>query len=372
MTNRERWLRALTFQTVDRVPLTPGGPRESTRRRWESEGFPKGAELREVLSEKLGIDLPAWQLDIGRIDRMIPQFEEEILRHENGHYLVRDWMGAIVEISDEFDLTYLRTARDFVTRRWVKCPVETREDFLAMKERYNPNVPSRYAMLNERLPALQGGEVSVFASINGPFWQLREWLGFEGLCYAMADDPDWVSEMCDFWQEYTLALLQNAAQKVRIDHIMVNEDMAYKAHAMISPQMTRDFVLPCYRAWSAQFYAQGGSVFEVDSDGYIGTLLPLWLESGVNSNSPVEVAAHNDIVAYRAQYGKKMAFRGGIDKRKLAAGGSEMRAELLRVVPPLLREGGYIPSCDHGVPPDISWPNFLAYAELLAQLCGWK
>jgi len=48
-----------------------------------------------------------------------------------------------------------------------------------------------------------------------------------------------------------------------------------------------------------------------------------------------------------------------------------MRDEVMRVVPPLLKEGGYIPGCDHGVPPDISWPNFIEYTRLLAQLTGW-
>ena len=26
---------------------------------------------------------------------------------------------------------------------------------------------------------------------------------------------------------------------------------------------------------------------------------------------------------------------------------------------------------DHGVPPDISWPNFVEYTRLLAELTGW-
>jgi hypothetical protein len=41
------------------------------------------------------------------------------------------------------------------------------------------------------------------------------------------------------------------------------------------------------------------------------------------------------------------------------------------VIPPLLETGGFIPGCDHGVPPDISWPNFIEYTRLLAQLTGW-
>ncbi len=66
-----------------------------------------------------------------------------------------------------------------------------------------------------------------------------------------------------------------------------------------------------------------------------------------------------------------MAYRGGIDKRAIAKGGKEMENEVMRVVPPLLKDGGFIPGCDHGVPPDISWPNFIEYTRLLAKLTGW-
>ena len=41
-----------------------------------------------------------------------------------------------------------------------------------------------------------------------------------------------------------------------------------------------------------------------------------------------------------------MAYTGGIDKRAVAVGGETMRAEVLRVVPPLLKEGGFIPGLD--------------------------
>ena len=33
---------------------------------------------------------------------------------------------------------------------------------------------------------------------------------------------------------------------------------------------------------------------------------------------------------------------------------------------PLMREGGYVPGCDHAMPPDISWENYLYYRELLS------
>jgi uroporphyrinogen decarboxylase len=109
----------------------------------------------------------------------------------------------------------------------------------------------------------------------------------------------------------------------------------------------------------------------MDSDGYVADLIPIWIEAGINVTWPLEVAAGNDIVEYRCRYDAQIAFHGGIDKRAIARGGDTMRAEVMRVVPPLLEDGGFIPGCDHGVPPDISWPDFVEYARLLAHLTGW-
>ena len=84
----------------------------------------------------------------------------------------------------------------------------------------------------------------------------------------------------------------------------------------------------------------------------------------------MEVAALNDINEYRSIHGTSMAFRGGVDKRAMARGGESIRAEMDRLVP-VIRDGGYIPSCDHGVPSDVSWPAFVEYSRILAGMTGW-
>jgi len=99
--------------------------------------------------------------------------------------------------------------------------------------------------------------------------------------------------------------------------------------------------------------------------------VPVWLDAGINQADPMEVAAGNDIVAMRERFGRRLAYAGGIDKRAIAAGGDTLATEIARVRP-VLRDGGYVPSCDHGVPPDISWANFQAYCRMLARETGWK
>ncbi|MCL2740659.1 MAG: hypothetical protein FWE70_00910 [Oscillospiraceae bacterium] len=375
MDNRERAIKAAHYRPVDKLPLTPGGPRESTLARWRAEGLPEGADWYAHILGEAGVP---YERPVGYVPhhvdtRMVPTFEEEVLSHEGGHYIVRDWMGAVTEISDEFDYTYIRGAKDFVTRKWHSFPVRDRADWPAMRARYDPDEPSRYPAdaggLRERM---EGRGYASRLSVNGPFWQMREWMGFEGLCIALMDDPAFVAEMAEFWRLFIAKVIRRAASLIPFDFLCISEDMAYKAHAMISPAMVREYCAPAYREWGDIARGHGVSVVSVDSDGYVGELIPIWVESGVDMNEPQEVAAHNDVNEYRVRYGRDMAYGGGIDKRAIAAGGAVMEAEVRRVVEPFMRAGGgLLPGCDHGVPPDISLGNFVEYTRLLAKLTGW-
>jgi len=374
MTSRERFVETLTFGKPDKIPLMPGGPRESTLKRWREEGLPEGKDYYSALLEILGIEKEKEEerIDLGVSFKMIPQFEEKIIEHRDGHYIVQDWMGAIVEISDKYDYTYLREAKDFVTRKWYKFPVEDYSDWEEMKKRYDLNSPGRFPEdFEDRCRRVQDRSYVLSLSFDGPFWQLREWCGLENLCIFMVERPDFVKEMIDFWAGFVLEVLRRIISRVQLDYVLISEDMAYKEHSMISPGMVREFLFPAYTRWIPELRKSGCPIISMDSDGYIGELIPLWIEAGFNCCTPIEVAAGNDIVEFRRRFGKSMAYIGGIDKRAIAKGGKEMEREVLRVVPPLLKDGGYIPSCDHGVPPDISWQNFIDYTRLLAKLTGW-
>ncbi|HHV81143.1 TPA: hypothetical protein GXX44_05590, partial [bacterium] len=210
MTSRERFVETLTFGKPDKIPLMPGGPRESTLKRWREEGLPEGKNYYSALLEILGIEKEKEEerIDLGVSFKMIPQFEEKIIEHRDGHYIVQDWMGAIVEISDQYDYTYLREAKDFVTRKWYKFPVEDYSDWEEMKKRYDLNSPGRFPEdFEDRCRRVQDRSYVLSLSFDGPFWQLREWCGLENLCIFMIERPDFVKEMIDFWAGFVLEVL---------------------------------------------------------------------------------------------------------------------------------------------------------------------
>jgi uroporphyrinogen decarboxylase len=184
------------------------------------------------------------------------------------------------------------------------------------------------------------------------------------------DDPGWVREMISFWEDYLAALLKRVLQCVVPDLICISEDMAYKRFPMISPAMTREFLLPTYQRWGRMILEAGCPLFAIDSDGFVGDLIPVWIEGGVNVCMPMEVAAGNDLLDSRRRFGKAMAFQGGVDKRIIARGGEDLEAHLDHLES-VIQDGGYIPSCDHAVPADVCWPDYLHYVRVLAGKTGW-
>ena len=76
---------------------------------------------------------------------------------------------------------------------------------------------------------------------------------------------------------------------------------------------------------------------------------------------PIE-AAHTDPVKLRKEYGKDILLLGGVNKVQLAKGKEAIDQELKRLRP-LVEKGGYIPTVDHRVPPDVSFENYLYYIE---------
>ena len=372
--NIRRYKDAILFKKPGKIPLYPGHPRESTLAAWHSQGLPENADYAKAATAELGISPDAMLsfYAIGASFKMVPEFEPEILEHKDGHYVIRDWMGAVTEISDKYDYSYLYEAKDFVTRKWHRFPVENRGDWEQMKARYVASEPARIAPGEaERCAAMMRlGQVPSL-NFNGVFWQLREWCGFENLCMLMAEDPEFVADMAGFWSDFVSAMLERVFAELTPVRVFISEDMAYKAHSMISPAMTRKFIIPAYKRWVSIIKSGGCGIIEIDSDGYIEELIPLWVEAGINCCSPLEVAAHCDIVKFRQKFGRGMAFMQGIDKRIIARGGRELADHVMGIVPALFKDGGYIPGCDHGVPPDISWPNYLEFTRMVAKLSGW-
>lgn len=352
MTNKERFLRTMRYQPVDRRPLYLVHPWSFTMDRWHKEGLPAGVDLNEFLSvEPLKIN------NVSCNTWLHPAYEPRLLR-EDDEFIYR--------LDD-----YGRTARYFKDHdsmpEWIAFPVKTPEDLRrVMDEHY------RVENLNERFPAdwapkaVAAGTMDNVVLIDGGcyYWTLRSLSGVEQASYLLYDAYDTVDELFERYFTVVMEGLRRAVKLVKIDCIGFGEDIAYKNGPLMAPEMFRRLILPRYRKLMDFAHEHGIDLTWYDSDGDVRLLIPDHLSVGINSIAPTEVAAGMVPVDLRRQFGRDLRIIGGIDKRQVARGPAGIDAEIARNLP-LIREGGFIPAIDHSVPSDVSFDTYRHYIDAM-------
>jgi len=247
--------------------------------------------------------------------------------------------------------------------------METREDWeKVIKPRLNPDSPVRYPLYwEEKVRIWKDRDYPLSIGGGSIYGWIRNWMGLSHVCTTFYDDPDWIHEMMEYVADFLVATLTRAFEQVDFDYVTMWEDMAYKAGPHISPRMWREFMLAPYQRVTSLFHDHGVHLIFVDSDGDSGPLIPLWLEGGVTGFYPIERAAGMDAVALRKEYGRQLRLIGGIDKRAMKAGPTEIDRELAHVAP-LVADGGYIPWCDHLVPPDVPYEHYAYYLRRMKEM----
>jgi len=107
---------------------------------------------------------------------------------------------------------------------------------------------------------------------------------------------------------------------------------------------------------------------QIDTDGDCRPAIPVYQEAiGMDVMSPFEVASGCDVVEIGRRY-PELVMRGGIDKRILASGRKAIDEHLEHIFPAMRKRGGCIPSCDHGVPAEVPYQDYLYYRERCVEL----
>ncbi len=283
---------------------------------------------------------------------------------------------------DEHTITYIngdgqtmKSLKDasFRMATYLDWPVKDRASWNEYKKRLDPNTPERWPSdWNAYVQEMNklGEETPISLSVGGFYHYPREWIGSERILYMFYDDPNLIEDMMEQMLYLETEVIKRVLKDIRVDMANFGEDMAYKSGPLISPAMVRKFMMPRYKKITDLLHSYGVDVIYMDSDGNLNELIPLWLEVGINYVWPLEVAAHNDAVALRKKYGKNLILSGNIDKRALAKGKEAIREEVMSKVPFLLEQGGYFPTVDHNVPPDVTFENYCYYINTMREVSG--
>jgi len=310
-----------------------------------------------------------------RVDR-IPLFEEEIrpevlecwyrqgLSRDIDGNRYRDYFGA-----DRWEYIYI----------WLEPrpgPLSRPCDFTRIMEGYRHDVPEflqpRYwenkarEYENRDFPlGLMGWRGILLPLLS----REREWESFQEVMWALYDYPELVKSVLCSARDCFMEVVRLASRFLAFDFGIIAEPIAAPAGPVISPSMFREFALPHHRDIAACFREHGIGTVIFRSFENVGPLLPAVAESGADGLWINQCGSAIDYVQVRRQYPDFLLI-GGINARVLLRDESAIEREVMRVVPPLLQAGRYLPGLDDRPRENVPFHNYAYYRRLLQEAAG--
>ncbi len=356
--------------------ITPGAPLYRQEfgyycmKEWRQQGLPADASLEEWFHYHPQA-FHTFRGAGGCEAAMVPYFDEKVLEDRGRHEVVRDKVGRHV--------LCFKGRRNGFMPEYLDHPVKDMQTWERdIKWRLKPEAPERFADLEktrEQALLAQRQGLLMRQKIVGGYMYLRSLIGPQELLYFFYDEPELLHDCMRSWLEVSDAVTARHQQFVTLDEIILDEDICYKNGALISPDMIKEFLMPYYRtlvqnARARQIDPTRPLHIHLATDGYVPPIIPIYQEQiGMDVLSPFEVAAGCDVVEI-GRNNPQMILSGGIDKRELAKGPKAIDAHLEAIIPPMRERGGYIPTCDHGVPAEVSLKNYLHYRKRCVELGG--
>jgi len=182
-------------------------------------------------------------------------------------------------------------------------------------------------------------------------------VGFEALCYLLADDPALVGEIFDQVGARLLRYYERVAGHPAVGACILNDDWGFKTHTMLSLPQMRRHVFPWHKRIAAAIHAAGRPVM-LHSCGHFERVLDDMAEIGIDARHSYEDTILPVEDAYE-RYHDRFAIIGGLDVDFVCRAGPE--AVYRRAAAMLERSagrGGYALGTGNSVPdyvPDESY-----------------
>jgi uroporphyrinogen decarboxylase len=335
--------------------------------RWTKEGH---ITCEQDIKDMLGFDQPG-HFNLGNLGwcqaPFYPYYEEKIIEDRGEHELAQDKWGRHV--------LFFKNRRSGFMPEYVDHPVKDMKTWVEnCKWRMDPFSNGRLELVDQRIEeakeAAAEGKMIILNTV-GAYMYLRSLVGPLEILYKFYDEPELIVDCMETWFSVVDNIASRFQDHVTVDEFFVGEDICYNHGPLISPDMMREFILPYYKqvldnVRKRQLDKNRRLYFQVDTDGFCDPTIDVYREIGLDYMSPFEVASGCDVVRTGKEY-PDLRIRGGFDKRILATTKDEIDREIDRIMPVMKARGGYIPMCDHGVPEEVSFENYVHFRNRLRE-----
>lgn len=344
MTSRERWMTALEGGTPDRIPTDIWAVPEVLAKLRAHLGCEDFAGVREALNiDALCIVAPVY----AGPERPSGVNEWGVATRRIGH-----GSGEYTEAASA-PLARAETVAEIERYAWPDPEVY---DYSSIPAQIDGN---------DGRQMVRGGHYEPFLI----YCQLR---GMEQAYIDVLAEPDMaeaaLSRIFEFHYEYNRRILEAGAG--RIDVFSLAEDLGGQTGPLFSLDVYRRFLMPNQRKMAELAHRHGARVF-YHTDGAARPFLPDLIDTvGIDILNPLQWRCPGmELEPLVRDYGKSIAFHGGIDNQQTLPFGSvdDVRNEV-RAVADIMRNARWICAPCHNIQ-DVTPPeNVVAMYETIAQL----
>ncbi len=340
MKSRERFLKAIRREKVDRVPQLVRLGKEVNQRLAGIFGV-SGHEL----GIRIGNDALVCQVGINAIMEMAKADIKE------GETFTSEW-GVVYQRQSGFDNP-------------IEHPLKTREDLKTFVFP-DPNAPRRLDEVREVMKKYHeryGIIVDLSSSLFEP--SMAHLRGMENFLMDCYDDPAWSGSLLDGLADYYRELGTRAIE-AGVDVVRIGDDIGVQTGMLIPPDLWRELVKPRMKRMIETFKkANGEIVILYHSCGDFSPVIGDLVEIGVEFLSTMQPVGKMDLARIKREFGDRVAFKGGLDTQQLLPNGTpgQVREGVKNIIRTLAPGGGYVFMPAHMLYQDVPTENIWAMLE---------
>jgi uroporphyrinogen decarboxylase len=338
MTRQERFMAALRREIPDRLPLFDFLFQQPLYEHLIGHK-PQGYNGKDAVECALALDHDGVWVPFGGFTGLQPKYLAENV------------------YQDEWGTTYQKNDSSWPIDAPIDYPIKSRSDLKKYKLP-DPTLPGRDAEIKAAIEANSGG-LAILGGSSGPLCTAWLLMGFERICYALYEDPDFVRDVLKMSNEYFMEAARLSVEAGCVG-LWISEDLGDSNSCFFSPDHFRDVFFP-YIAELAEYIDSLGVPVLLHSCGNINAYLDDLAQTKICSVHPLQRTAHMDLKNIKEKYGNRFCIIGNIDSTRTLPFGTpdEVAAEVREAIRIAAPGGGYILASDHSLHDGIPIENIL-------------
>lgn len=262
---------------------------------------------------------------------------------------------------DEWGTTYKKEASSWPIDAPIEYPIRSRAD-LAGYRAPDPTLAGRAAEIRAAGEINHEG-LALLGGVQGPLTTAWLVMGYENICYALADDPGLLTAVFRISNEFFKEAARRSVEAGCVG-MWVSEDLGDSTRGFFSTAAYRRYVLPPF-VELVEYVAALGVPVLMHSCGRITAYLDDIAQTRVSAIHPLQRTAGMDLATVKAKWGDRFCLVGNIDSSRTLPYGTpgEVAAEAREAIEIAAPGGGFILASDHSLHDGIPMANILALRD---------